>query len=255
MNSDIQEAFSPHSPVIRVRSKRKRLPTLFISKTLNISLEAATLYHHPGTTEVEILDYVIHNYSSQNDYVIDPMCGVGTFIKRSLELGRNAFGYDTVDEYVKLANASVKELTGETHRIKRLSAFKLAQSTNWDIQFNLCFFSPPLLNITRGRYPASEHQIGNYGFGEEKLWVRDVKKVIKNVSTLLHHDGYLAINWKNQRANDVIIPLSYLGTIAAIDFGYQLIDEKLITFDKKASNRSPEQLHILKLRKNKQLAD
>jgi len=249
MNSDALAVSSPYDPIIRVRSKRKRLPVKFISKTLNINLEAATLYHHPGTTEIEILDYVIHNYSSQNDYVIDPMCGVGTFIKRSLELGRNAFGCDTVDEYVKLANASVKKLTGETNRVKRLSAFKLAQSPNWGIQFNLCFFSPPLLNVTRGRYPASEHQIGNYGIGEEKFWVRDIKKIITNVSTVLHHDGYLAINWKNQIANEVIIPLSYWGTIAAIDVGYQLIDEKLITFDTKTSNRSPEQLHILKLKK------
>ncbi len=248
MNFDVLAALSSEVPVIKVTSKRERLPASFISKALDIDMEAATVYRHPGTTEVEILDYVIHNYSSQNYYVIDPMCGVGTFIKRSLELGRNAFGCDTVDEYVKLANASVKELTEATDRVKKLSAFKLAQSPSWDFKFNLCFFSPPLLNITRGRYPASEHQIGNYGIGEEKLWVRDIKKIITNVSKLLHYDGYLAINWKNQIADGVIIPLSYWGAIAVINAGFQLIDEKLIIFDTKRLNRSPEQLHIFKLK-------
>lgn len=228
-----------------IQTERPKLPPEFISEILNIPYDEAINYRHPGTTEFPITDYVVNKYTKAKDIVLDPMCGTGTIVRRSLHLDRDAYGMDVVPDYVKLSNAAIKLEVGLENRVSLSSAIQF-NTTNWPTErlpLKLVFFSPPLMNINRGSYPDSVDQVGNLKLGEEDRWLESIRKICANFHSLLAEDGVLAVIWHNQKNDGHILPLTQLGVSTILDIGYKLIDEQVVLFQSNLL-RLPEILHV-----------
>jgi site-specific DNA-methyltransferase (adenine-specific) len=64
---------------------------------------------HPAPFPEELPHRLIQLYAFKKDIVLDPFCGSGTTCLTALKDGRHYIGYDTVDEYVKLAVQRIKD--------------------------------------------------------------------------------------------------------------------------------------------------
>ncbi len=236
--------------VISVTSERIRLPAGFVAGALSLGPAQAEGYQHPTPTEPEITDYVIHTYSRVGEAVLDPMCGTGTFVRRALSLGRNAFGADVVEEYVRLANVSIAAETRFDDRVRLQSALHLSRAKSgygWP-EFRLCFFCPPLLRVDRPRYPVSAEQVGNYEDTEHGRWLDDVCTIVREITALLGRGGYLVALWRDQKSATGVLPNVELGVARILDLGlgHRLIDEKVVLFENQGA-RAPETLHVFRL--------
>jgi SAM-dependent methyltransferase len=232
-----------------VASERQRLPDHLIAATLRLDPAAAGRYAHPTPIEPEVIDYVLDTYTHPGDSVLDPLCGTGTVVRHALERHRNAFGGDVVEEYVRLANASIRAATGLDGRVKLQSALHASEDA-WSpgvLPFRLCFFSPPLLRVDRGPYPDSVDQLGNYGPAEQGRWLDDIARIAWRVAALLRPGGFLALMWRNQKFDGGILPNVNRGVARLLDLdaGFRLIDEKVVLFSNQTS-RYPEVVHVFR---------
>jgi len=82
----------------------------FMSATLSIwdiPPESAKRVGHPAPFPVALADRVIRLYSYRDDVVLDPFAGSGTALVAAKQAGRHYVGYDTVPEYVALAESRI----------------------------------------------------------------------------------------------------------------------------------------------------
>jgi site-specific DNA-methyltransferase (adenine-specific) len=70
---------------------------------------------HPAPMAKWLANWAIRAYSKEGDYVLDPMCGIGTTLVEGIKLGRNVVGFDANDEYVGKANEALNELALSWH--------------------------------------------------------------------------------------------------------------------------------------------
>jgi site-specific DNA-methyltransferase (adenine-specific) len=54
-------------------------------------------------------------YSFKDDVVLDPFCGSGSTCVAAIKSGRHFVGFDTSEEYVKLANERIANAHGKLH--------------------------------------------------------------------------------------------------------------------------------------------
>ena len=71
--------------------------------------ESANRVGHPAPFPVELPLRLIHLYTYNGDLVLDPFMGSGSTAVASVRSDRHFVGYDTDPDYVKAANARVKE--------------------------------------------------------------------------------------------------------------------------------------------------
>ena len=69
--------------------------------------ESARRVGHPAPFPVELPERLINLYTYRDDLVLDPFMGSGTTAVAALRCGRRFVGYDTVAEYVELAEARI----------------------------------------------------------------------------------------------------------------------------------------------------
>ena len=78
----------------------------FMEATLDvwrIPPESAKKVGHPAPFPIDLPARLISLYTYKGDLVLDPFMGSGTTLVAACRTGRNAVGYDTDSEYVKLA--------------------------------------------------------------------------------------------------------------------------------------------------------
>jgi SAM-dependent methyltransferase len=71
--------------------------------------EKGEKYAHPWSQSVSEARYFIQNMTDLNGVVLDPMCGMGTVLRASFELGRHSIGIDIEKENCVLTEGFVKE--------------------------------------------------------------------------------------------------------------------------------------------------
>lgn len=71
---------------------------------------------HPAPFPLELPHRLIQLYTFQGDVVLDPFAGSGTTCIAAQQDGRVFVGYETVQEYVALAEKRLEEVTVEMHR-------------------------------------------------------------------------------------------------------------------------------------------
>jgi len=72
--------------------------------------ESATRVGHPAPFPEELPYRCIQLYTFKGDVVLDPFVGSGTTAVAAIKLGRHFVGIDIVEDYVKMAEARVKEV-------------------------------------------------------------------------------------------------------------------------------------------------
>lgn len=63
---------------------------------------------HPAQYPEELVNRIIQVASNKGDTVLDPFIGSGTTARVALDLDRNYIGYDTEEEYIKIAEKRLK---------------------------------------------------------------------------------------------------------------------------------------------------
>jgi len=62
---------------------------------------------HPAPMAKWLANWAIRAYSKEGDYILDPMCGIGTVLVEAIKLKRNALGFDINEKYVIKANEAL----------------------------------------------------------------------------------------------------------------------------------------------------
>ena len=73
---------------------------------------------HPCQFPVELVERLVLSMTNEDDAVLDPYMGVGSALIAALLHGRNAYGCDTVNEYVNIAQKRIEELRTGTIKIR-----------------------------------------------------------------------------------------------------------------------------------------
>ena len=73
---------------------------------------------HPCQFPVELVERLVLSMTRKNDAVFDPYMGVGSAVVAALKHGRQAYGCDNVNEYVKIARQRVQALNKGTLRTR-----------------------------------------------------------------------------------------------------------------------------------------
>ena len=73
---------------------------------------------HPCQFPVELVERLVLSMTDEDDAVLDPYMGVGSAIIAALMHGRDAYGCDTVREYVEIARQRVQALEAGTLRTR-----------------------------------------------------------------------------------------------------------------------------------------
>lgn len=75
---------------------------------------------HPCQFPIELVERLVLSMTKPGDSVFDPYMGVGSTLIAALKNDRNAYGCDTMKEYVDVAKKRVKELRAGTLPIREL---------------------------------------------------------------------------------------------------------------------------------------
>ena len=109
----------PGAPIYKQHSEGKKKKSVFpINRVFTLDT-ANNVWHiapvppdvieHPCPFPEEIPYRLIQLYSYQGDVILDPFVGSGQTIKMAKYLKRQYVGYETIEKYVKLAEARVSE--------------------------------------------------------------------------------------------------------------------------------------------------
>ena len=75
---------------------------------------------HPCQFPVELVERCVLAFTNEDDWVLDPYCGVGSSLIAGLKHNRKVIGCDKESEYIKLANERIQDFFNGTLRIRTL---------------------------------------------------------------------------------------------------------------------------------------
>ena len=75
----------------------------------NMNTESAKKIGHPAPFPVELPYRLVQLFSYKNDIVLDPFMGSGTTAIAAIDSERNYIGFETSEEYCKLAEERINE--------------------------------------------------------------------------------------------------------------------------------------------------
>jgi SAM-dependent methyltransferase len=213
-----------------------------ISSALGLCRDEARQFTHPVRMDSEVVSWIIQKHSKPGELVLDPMCGIGTVPLIALQLGRDAKGFDIVNDYVRLGNFHIAQSLARSDVLSAYPAQEMRQRLQ--TQPMLVCFSPPQLRINRPPYPPHERQIGNYSQDQCDLWVQDMDKVISEIAAVLSPQGFCAIAYKNQFADGSLVLVATRLLPIFAKHGFRLVDEQIVCYvDEDAEH---EYVHVLR---------
>lgn len=62
---------------------------------------------HPATMQPRLANWAIRAYSQEDDFILDPMAGIGTTWVEAVKLNRRFLGIELFQEYIDIANLSM----------------------------------------------------------------------------------------------------------------------------------------------------
>ena len=81
----------------------------FTKSVWTFPAESARRVGHPAPFPIELPYRLIQLYSFSDEVVLDPFCGSGSTCLAAIKSGRHYIGYETVPDYVKLAEKRIRE--------------------------------------------------------------------------------------------------------------------------------------------------
>jgi site-specific DNA-methyltransferase (adenine-specific) len=80
----------------------------FTKSVWEIPSESARKVGHPAPFPVDLPYRLIQLYTFSDEIVLDPFMGSGQTAIAALKAGRHFIGYETIKEYVELANSRIQ---------------------------------------------------------------------------------------------------------------------------------------------------
>ncbi|MBU2535766.1 MAG: site-specific DNA-methyltransferase [Chloroflexi bacterium] len=104
-----KEAFNRQNVPGKVSTITKEEFLKYTKSVWTFPAESARRIGHPAPFPVELPYRLIQLYTFRNEIVLDPFCGSGSTCLAAIKTGRHYIGYDTEEEYVKLAERRIRE--------------------------------------------------------------------------------------------------------------------------------------------------
>lgn len=104
-----KEAFNRQNLPSKVSTITKEEFLEFTKSVWTFPAESARKVGHPAPFPVELPYRLIQLYTFKSEVVLDPFCGSGSTCIAAIKAGRHYVGYDTEEEYVRLAERRIRE--------------------------------------------------------------------------------------------------------------------------------------------------
>ena len=104
-----KEAFNRKSLPGKVSTITKDEFLEFTRSVWTFPAESARKIGHPAPFPIELPYRLIQLYTFKGEVVLDPFCGSGSACIAAIKAGRHYIGYDTEEEYVRLAERRIRE--------------------------------------------------------------------------------------------------------------------------------------------------
>jgi site-specific DNA-methyltransferase (adenine-specific) len=104
-----KDTFSRKNLPGKVSTISKKQFLEFTKSIWTFSAESARKIGHPAPFPIELPYRLIQLYTFESEVVLDPFCGSGSACLAAIKAGRHYVGYDTEEEYVRLAERRIKE--------------------------------------------------------------------------------------------------------------------------------------------------
>lgn len=134
---------------------------------------------HPAKMLPALARTAIERYSSSDDLVVDPMCGIGTTVVEATHLGRRAIGVELEARWTSIAAANVAHASRSGARgqalVMRGDARQLGRGLLDDLtaSVGLILTSPPYGPSVHGQVRVRDHRVerfdDHYASGGENL--------------------------------------------------------------------------------------
>jgi len=89
------------------------------------------LYKHPTIKPLEIVENLIVNSSREGDTILDPFVGSGTTAVASKKLKRNYIGFEISEEYCKIAEKRISDITPELEKLIKTDTSNTQEQLTW----------------------------------------------------------------------------------------------------------------------------
>lgn len=190
---------------------------------------------HPAKFPEPLIKDFIEIFTKEGDSVFDPMAGTGSAVLAAIRIGRNGYGIDLSDKFVKIAKERFREefpvtlfeedmkrrpkyeiVCGDATKLDELNIFK-------DMKFHYCITSPPYWSMLRSTgseyqrsrrkkalplvYSDDDRDLGNISNYDQFL--ETLVGVYNVVASKLVGSGYLTIIVKNVKRNHIIYPVAW----------------------------------------------
>lgn len=77
---------------------------------LQEDMKLKEIRHHPTQKPIGVMKWIIENYTTPTDIIIDPFMGSGTTLVAAAMLGRKAVGIELSQRYCEIAISRIKEI-------------------------------------------------------------------------------------------------------------------------------------------------
>ena len=104
-----KEAFNRKNLPRKVSTINKDEFLEFTKSVWTFPAESARKIGHPAPFPIELPYRLIQLYTFKDEVVLDPFCGSGSACIAAIKAGRHYIGYDTEEEYVRLAERRIRE--------------------------------------------------------------------------------------------------------------------------------------------------
>ena len=142
-----------------------RIPKHLLLDDASTQTESALIHSYPGSMPPFLASRLTERYSSPNELVFDPFCGIGTVPLEALRLGRKAVGTDLLPLAVEVTNVaatlpSVPALLASWSQVKEAH---YAQATQFTSGISNEFLCPPkqVEALRKWFHPQTFHDIAN----------------------------------------------------------------------------------------------
>jgi len=104
-----KEAFNRKKLPRKVSTITKEQFLEFTKSVWTFPAESARKVGHPAPFPIELPYRLIQFYTFRDEVILDPFCGSGSTCIAAIKAGRHYIGYDTEEEYVRLAERRIGE--------------------------------------------------------------------------------------------------------------------------------------------------
>jgi len=104
-----KEAFNRKKLPGKVSTITKEQFLEFTKSVWTFPAESARKVGHPAPFPIELPHRLIQLYTFKDEVILDPFCGSGSTCIAAIKAGRHYIGYDTEEEYVRLAERRIRE--------------------------------------------------------------------------------------------------------------------------------------------------